>query len=90
MNTMEKKYILTSDVAAMKLRRMAYEILENNQRGKSSDPGRNPGQRFCGCAAIEELLKGISNISTELITISFDKKHPSSIELSQKLILTIK
>ena len=31
---MEKKYILTEHVAEMKLRRMAFEIIENNREEK--------------------------------------------------------
>ncbi len=82
---MDKKYILTQEVAAKKMLRMAYEILENNSgeqhlilagiRESGSVIARN----------IERLLQGISDIHTELITITLDKKHPREVILSKTL-----
>lgn len=87
---MEKKYILTSETAVMKLRRIAYEILENNR-------GENhlilAGIRESGSVVAKQLqaiLKEISSLSTALITISFDKKHPSVIDVSDKTDFTDK
>jgi pyrimidine operon attenuation protein/uracil phosphoribosyltransferase len=87
---MEKKYILTRETAVMKLRRIAYEILENNR-------GENhlilAGIRESGSVVAKQLqtiLKEISNLSTDLITISFDKKHPSVIDVSDKTDFTNK
>ena len=79
---MDKNYILTQEVAAKKLQRMAYEILENNAgetvlilagiRESGSVIARN----------IDRLLRQIAGISTTLITITLDKKMPREVQLS--------
>ncbi|HMH20816.1 MAG TPA: phosphoribosyltransferase family protein [Puia sp.] len=82
-----KNYILTEQVAEKKLRRMAYEILENNSgvqqlilagiRESGSVIARN----------IQRLLLEIAGdqLSTELITITLDKKSPREVTLSKSL-----
>lgn len=84
---MGKNYILTEQVAEKKLRRMAYQILENNAgvqqlilagiRESGSVIARN----------IQRLLREIApdGLSTELITITLDKKHPGEVTLSRSL-----
>ncbi len=79
-----KNYILTQPVAEKKLRRMAYEILENNTgerelilagiRDNGSVLARN----------IQRLLQEIAGdrLSTQLITITLDKKNPGPVSLS--------
>src|SRR5512135_1032294 len=78
---MEKKYILDEGAVAMKIRRMAFEILENNA-----------GERHIILAGIFEngivlarqlaaVLGEISGIRTELLDLRFDKKHPAEISL---------
>lgn len=87
---MEKKYILTGAVAAMKLKRMAYEILENN---KDESHIILAGIRESGSVIarqLEVILKEISSVSTELISIRFDKKHPELIEVSKPMDFTNK
>jgi pyrimidine operon attenuation protein / uracil phosphoribosyltransferase len=74
---MSKNYILTAEVANKKLRRMAYEILENN----ADEPGlilagvRESGSVIARC--IHKILGEISSLPAELITISLDKKMPA-------------
>jgi pyrimidine operon attenuation protein/uracil phosphoribosyltransferase len=78
-----KKYILDAATAARKLRRMAYEILENNAaeqhivlagiRESGSVIARN----------IQQELAQIGPLKTELITVSLDKKRPGPVELSR-------
>jgi pyrimidine operon attenuation protein/uracil phosphoribosyltransferase len=84
---MEKNYILTEQVAEKKLRRMAYEILENN-------PGEKKlilaGIRESGSVIarnIQRLLREIAGegLTTELITITLDKKTPREVTLSRPL-----
>ncbi|HXB93061.1 MAG TPA: phosphoribosyltransferase family protein [Puia sp.] len=79
-----KNYILTEAVAEKKLRRMAYEILENN-------PGEKElilaGIRESGSVIarnIQRLLQEIagSRLSVQLISITLDKKMPSAVTLS--------
>ena len=82
-----KNYILTQAVAEKKLRRMAYEILENN-------PGEEQlilaGIRESGSAIarnIQRLLQEITGnrLKTRLITITLDKKEPGPVTLSESL-----
>jgi pyrimidine operon attenuation protein/uracil phosphoribosyltransferase len=82
---MEKKIILTSSDAAMKLRRMAYEILENNQGENQVILAGIKDKGLVVAQQLQSILAGISNISSELITISFDKKRPSAIDLSNQM-----
>jgi len=80
-----KNYILDKAVAAKKLKRMAYEILENNVneeyivlagiRESGSVVARN----------IQKLLLEISSVKTELITITLDKHLPKDVRVSQQL-----
>jgi len=80
-----KNYILTKEVAGKKLRRMAYEILENNFeepqlilagiRESGSVIARN----------IQHLLSEIGKVPTQLVTISLDKKLPREVEISEKI-----
>jgi len=81
-----KNYILTQEVAEKKLRRMAYEILENNS-------GENQlilaGIRDNGTViaqTIQRILKEIAGaLSTRLISISLDKRNPGAVTLSETL-----
>ena len=80
-----KNYILDKAVAAKKLKRMAYEILENNIneeyivlagiRESGSVVARN----------IQKLLSEISSVETELITITLDKHLPKDVRVSKQL-----
>jgi pyrimidine operon attenuation protein/uracil phosphoribosyltransferase len=84
---MEKNYILTEQVAEKKMRRMAYEILENNSgvhelilagvRESGSVIARN----------IRRLLMEIAGpgLTIELITITLDKRLPGTVTLSNEL-----
>jgi pyrimidine operon attenuation protein/uracil phosphoribosyltransferase len=82
-----KNYILTEQVAEKKLRRMAYQILENN-------PGLKQlvlaGIRESGSVIarnIQRLLREIAGdqLSTDIITITLDKKYPREVTLSRSL-----
>ncbi len=87
---MEKNYILTEQVAEKKLRRMAYEILENNSGEKKLILA---GIRESGSVIarnIQRLLREIAGegLITELITITLDKKNPGEVTLSRSLSFT--
>jgi pyrimidine operon attenuation protein/uracil phosphoribosyltransferase len=77
-----KNYILDRATAEKKLRRMALEILENNADEKELVLAgiRESGSVVARC--IQQILKAISPVKTELITITLDKKNPSDIQLS--------
>lgn len=80
-----KNYILDKTVAGKKLKRMAYEILENNIneeyiilagiRESGSIVARN----------IQKILSEISPVKTDLVTITLDKHLPKDVRLSQQL-----
>ena len=82
---MEKNYILSPEVAAKKLKRMAFEILENNFGETSFILA---GIRESGTViaeTIQQLLTEIAGLDTELITVSLDKKNPTTVEISRPL-----
>ena len=81
----EKKYVLTKEVVEKKLRRMAFEILENNIDEKEVILA---GIRESGSVVarmIQKMLAEISSIKTELITITLDKKKPDDVGLSKTI-----
>ena len=81
----DKKYILSKEVVEKKLRRMAFEILENNIDEKEIILA---GIRESGSVVakmIQQMLGEISSIKTELITITLDKKEPTDVSLSKSI-----
>jgi pyrimidine operon attenuation protein/uracil phosphoribosyltransferase len=87
---MEKKYILSRSAVAMKLRRIAYEILENNRGENHIILAGIHDSGSVVASQLQSILTEISPISTQLITISFDKKHPSVIDISNQTDFTDK
>jgi len=87
---MEKKYILSSSAVAMKLRRIAYEILENNRGENHIILAGIHDSGSVLASQLQSILTEISPLSTQLITISFDKKHPSVIDISNQIDFTDK
>ncbi len=79
-----KNYILTEAVAEKKLRRMAYEILENNPGEKELILAGIRGSGSVIARNIQRLLQEIagSRLSVQLISITLDKKMPSTVTLS--------
>jgi pyrimidine operon attenuation protein/uracil phosphoribosyltransferase len=84
---MEKNYILSPEVAAKKLRRMAFEILENNfgETGFILAGIRESGTAIA--RTIQVLLKEIAGLDAELITVNLDKKNPGEVTLSRPVNL---
>jgi pyrimidine operon attenuation protein/uracil phosphoribosyltransferase len=87
---MDKNYILTPEVAAKKLRRMAYEILENNFGEKDFILAGIRENGTVIARNIQSLLKEISDFSTELVTVNLDKNKPQVVSLNKQLSLTNK
>jgi pyrimidine operon attenuation protein/uracil phosphoribosyltransferase len=73
---MEKKYILTEHVAEMKLRRMAFEIIENNREEKKLILAGILDNGMVLARQIKTFLELNSQISVQLIEISLDKQNP--------------
>jgi pyrimidine operon attenuation protein / uracil phosphoribosyltransferase len=80
---MEKNYILSSEIASRKLKRMAFEILENNlgETGFILAGIRESGTAIA--KKIQDLLEEIGGIDSELITVSLDKKTPKEVTLNK-------
>jgi pyrimidine operon attenuation protein/uracil phosphoribosyltransferase len=79
--TMEKNYILSEDVAEKKLRRMAYEILENNIGESHVILAGIMQNGYIIARKLMELLKSISDTSFQLVSLSLDKKNPSTVAM---------
>jgi pyrimidine operon attenuation protein/uracil phosphoribosyltransferase len=82
---MAKNYILDKETAMKKLRRMAYEIIENNIDENEIILAGIHDSGSVIAKNIQEILMEISQFKTEMITISFDKKQPREISLSKKI-----
>ena len=81
--SISKNYILDQQVAEMKIRRMALEIIENNL---DETELILVGIRESGSVVariIQRMITEIADIKTELISISLDKRLPKVISLSQ-------
>jgi len=81
--TTTKNYILSKEVAEKKLRRMAYEILENNINETEIILAGIRESGSVVARTIQKMLSEISSIKTKLITITLDKKQPKEVVLSQ-------
>jgi len=80
-----KNYILDKETAARKLERMAYEIVENNLGEEAIILAgiRVSGSVVARC--IDQLLKKISSIPTQLITLTLDKRMPGEVTVSHPM-----
>ena len=83
----QKKYILSKEVVEKKLRRMAFEILENNIDEKEIILAGIRESGSVVAKVIQQRLGEISSIKTELITITLDKKEPTDVSLSRSIEL---
>ena len=81
----DKKYILTREVIEKKLRRMAFEILENNIDEKELILAGIRESGSVVARVIQKMFGEISSIKTELITITLDKKKPADVALSEEI-----
>ncbi len=72
---MGKKYILSSDNAMMKLRRMAFEILERNNGIPSICIAGIKENGFVVAQVLTSILKEISPLQVNLIEINIDKSN---------------
>ena len=81
----KKNYILSKEVAEKKLRRMSYEILENNIDEKEIILAGIRESGSVVAQVIQKMLSEISTIKTELITVLLDKKEPTDVSLSNNI-----
>ena len=92
---MERKYILSADKAAMKLRRMAYEVMERNASEKQLVLAGIKGNGFEIAQMLKQVLSEISSFSIDLLLIDIDKQNPlgctldNKTDLGDKVVLVI-
>lgn len=80
-----KKYILDAATAALKLERMAYEIVEENIDETELILAGIRDNGSVIARSIQQELAKISSLKTKLINLQLDKKHPTTVELSENL-----
>jgi pyrimidine operon attenuation protein/uracil phosphoribosyltransferase len=80
---MEKKYILTEQVAEMKIRRMAFEIIENNREEKTLILAGILENGLVLASQIKTFLELNSTISVQLIKIVMNKQNPLDCQIAE-------
>src|SRR5579859_6540772 len=78
----EKSLVLTSSQVSQKIRRIAFEIFENNFSEKSIVLAGIDGQGYALAETLEKELKSISPLSILLVKVSLDKLAPVQSEVS--------
>jgi pyrimidine operon attenuation protein/uracil phosphoribosyltransferase len=73
---MNKKYILTAEKAHMKLRRIAFQILERNTQLQSIHIAGIKENGFLLALELKKILEEISSFQIELSAIELDKLNP--------------
>lgn len=85
MSIADKNYILDQFVAEKKMRRIALEIIENNADEKELILAGIRGSGSVVAKCIQKMLAEISDVKTEVISLTLDKKEPKEVILSQKI-----
>lgn len=80
---MQKNYILTPETAARKLKRMAYEILENNFGEKDFVLAGIRENGLAIARQLQQLLHEITGSRPELLSVKIDKQHVHDITIEQ-------
>lgn len=92
---MERKYILSAEKAKMKLRRMAYEVIERNSNEKQLVLAGIKGNGYDIAQMLQQVLVNIAPFSIELLLIDIDKQNPlvasldEHIQLAGKVVLVV-
>jgi pyrimidine operon attenuation protein/uracil phosphoribosyltransferase len=92
---MERKYILSADKALMKLRRMAYEVIERNSSEKQLILAGVKGNGFAIAQMLKSILNDISSFKVDLLMVDIDKQNPlvcrlkNDSELTDKVVVVI-
>lgn len=80
-----KNYILDAKTAEKKLRRMAYQVLENNGDEESIILAGIKESGSVVARNMQKMLSEISPIKTELLTVALDKKNPGKISIDTEM-----
>ncbi|HSF46689.1 MAG TPA: phosphoribosyltransferase family protein, partial [Chitinophagaceae bacterium] len=95
MAAIEKNYILSADAARKKMRRMAYEILENNTDVDHIIFLGIVDNGLILARAVASIVHEISGKTTEVVGVSLDKKHPSivttesAVDFNDKVVILV-
>ena len=85
---MERKYILSGEKAKMKLRRMAFEVVERNSNEKQLVLAGIKGNGFAIAQMLQQFLVNIAPFAIELVLIDIDKQNPLVCKLDENLHLS--
>ncbi|MEJ0054776.1 MAG: phosphoribosyltransferase family protein [Bacteroidota bacterium] len=80
--TVEKNPVLEDSQVRQKIRRMAYEIYENNFSEKSIVLAGIDGQGYVLAQLLEKELISISPLEVTTVKVTLDKEHPQKNEVS--------
>jgi len=80
--TSEKTLILTSDQVDQKIRRIAYEIFENNFKEKTLVLAGLDGQGYSFAKLLATELVAISPIALKVVKVTLDKLAPQQSEVT--------
>jgi len=92
---MERKYILSADKAMMKLRRMAYEVMERNNCEQQLILAGIKGNGLDIAVILKSFLDEISTFEVILLPIDIDKQNPlnchleNNADLQDKVIVVV-
>jgi len=92
---MERKYILSADKAMMKLRRMAYEVMERNNAEQQLILAGIKGNGLDIAVILKSFLDEISTFEVVLLPIDIDKQNPlnchleNNADLQDKVIVVV-
>jgi pyrimidine operon attenuation protein/uracil phosphoribosyltransferase len=92
---MERKYILSADKAMMKLRRMAYEVMERNNAEQQLILAGIKGNGLDIAVILKSFLDEISTFEVVLLPIDIDKQNPlnchleNNADLKDKVIVVV-
>ena len=81
---MERKYILSADKALMKLRRMAYEVIERNSSEKQLILAGIKGNGYAIAQMLISILDDISSFKVDLLLVDIDKLNPLVCQLENQ------
>lgn len=85
---MEKKYILSSDKALMKIKRMAFEILERNPNLESLCLAGIRENGLVLCDILSSCLREISSVKVDVISVNINKKDPLQCSMGEQEKIT--
>lgn len=81
----EKKYILQGDVISKKLKRLAFEIIENNIEEKELIFVGIETTGVILAKWLQKLIGKLSDVKIELLTMTIDKLLPKEVLLSSEI-----